>query len=69
MAYNGVIKGSRTFDALAVFTVLSAAQPLVMDVLTQFSLSPKWVSLMNLIMIGVLAYLRVKTTGPVGEQK
>lgn len=67
--YNGMIKGSRTFDALAVFTILSAMQPLAMDLLTQFSFSPKWVSLVNFAMIGVLAYLRVKTTGPVGEPK
>lgn len=64
--YNGMIKGSRTYDALAVFTILTALQPLAMDLLTQFSLSPKWVSLANFIMIGILAYLRFKTTGPVG---
>lgn len=66
--YDGMIKGSRTFDALAVFTILSVLQPLAMDVLTQWSFSPKWVSLANFVMIGILAYLRFKTTGPVGEK-
>ena len=66
--YNGVIKGSRTLDALAVFSILTALQPLAMDLLTQFALSPKWVSLINFVMIGILAYLRFKTTAPVGGQ-
>lgn len=66
--YNGVIKGSRTLDALAVFSILTALQPLAMDLLTQFALSPKWVSLINFVMIGILAYLRFKTTAPVGAQ-
>lgn len=63
---NGIIKGSRTLDMLALFTVFSAAQPLLMDVLVAFALSPKWVSLANLVFISALAYLRFKTTGPVG---
>ena len=66
--YKGVIKKSRTFDALAIFTILTAVQPIIMDTLEQFAISPKWVSLTNLAMIGVLAFLRVKTTGPVGEK-
>jgi hypothetical protein len=68
MAYNGMIQKSRTYDALAVFSVLSALQPLAMDLLQQFALSPKWVSLSNFVMIGILAYLRFKTTGPVGQK-
>lgn len=68
MGYNGVIKGSKTLDTLAVFTILTALQPLAMDLLTQFSLSPKWVSLANFVMIGILAYLRFKTTTAVGEK-
>lgn len=66
---NGIIKGSRTLDTLAIFTVFSATQPLLMDVLTAFNLSPKWISLTNLIFIAILAYLRYKTTGPVGTSK
>lgn len=68
MQYEGIIKKSRTFDALAAFTILTAVQPLAMDVLTQFELSPKWIGLTNLVMIGLLAYLRFKTTGPVGDK-
>jgi hypothetical protein len=66
---NGIINGSRTLDTLAIFTVFSAMQPLLMDVLTAFNLSPKWISLTNLIFIAFLAYLRYKTTGPVGTPK
>lgn len=68
MAYGGIIKRSRTLDMLAVFTVLSAVQPLAMDLLPQFGLSPKWISLSNFLMIGLLAYLRFKTTGAVGDK-
>ena len=68
MEYSGIIKQSRTLDTLAAFTIMTAVQPLIMDTLVQFNLSPKWVSLTNLIFIGVLAYLRFQTTGPVGEK-
>lgn len=68
MEYSGIIKKSRTLDVLALFVVFSAIQPLLMDVLTQFGLSPKWVSLINLVFISALAYLRFKTSTPVGEK-
>lgn len=68
MKYTGLIKGSRTLDTLAIFTVLTALQPMAMDLLTQFEISPKWVSLANFVLIGFLAYLRFKTTGPVGDK-
>jgi len=68
MAYDGIIKKSKTFDVLAAFTVMTAAQPLLMDTLTQFNLSQKWVSLTNLVFIGYLAYLRMKTTGLPGSE-
>lgn len=68
MEYQGVIKQSRTLDTLAAFTIMTAIQPLLMDTLIAFSLSPKWVSLTNLIFIGVLAYLRFQTTTPIGEK-
>ena len=66
MKYSGLIKKSRTLDTLAIFTILTAIQPLAMDVLTQFNFNPKWVSLSNLVMIAILAYLRLVTTVPVG---
>ena len=66
---NGIIKGSRTLDTLALFSVFTAVQPLLMDVLVAFSLSPKWVSLVNLVFIAILAYLRYQTMGPVGAPK
>ena len=67
MAYKGIIAGSRTFDALAMMTVMTAVQPLLMDTLTGFNLSPKWVSLTNILFIGYLAYLRTQTTGSVRQ--
>ena len=68
MEYKGLVKKSRTFDTLIVFTVMTAAQPLLMETLMQFDLSQKWVSLTNLIFIGYLAYLRMKTTGTPGSE-
>ena len=67
MEYKGLVKKSRTFDTLIVFTIMTAAQPLLMDTLMQFDLSQKWISLTNLIFIGYLAYLRMKTTGLPGS--
>ncbi len=66
--YKGIIKKSRTYDMLLVFTILTAIQPLLMDTLTQFALSQKWISLTNLIFIGWMAFLRIKTTGAVGSE-
>ena len=68
MEYKGLVKKSRTFDTLIAFTILTATQPLLMETLTQFNLSQKWVSLTNLIFIGYLAYLRMKTTGTPGSE-
>ena len=68
MAYNGIVRKSKTYDVLVLFTVMTATQPLIMDVLTQFNLSQKWVSLTNLLFIGWMAYLRMQTTGAVGTE-
>ncbi len=68
MPYKGVVKKSRTYDALVLFTIMTATQPLIMDTLTQFNLSQKWVSLSNLLFIGYMAYLRMKTTGTPGSE-
>ena len=68
MAYKGIVKKSRTYDVLVLFTVLTAVQPLLMDTLQQFALSQKWVSLTNLVFIGWMAYVRMKTTGAVGTE-
>ena len=67
MAYNGIIKGSRTLDVVVLFVILSATYPLLMDLLSQFDLSPKWITLVNIIFAGLLAYMRFITTGAVGE--
>ena len=65
--YKGIIHKSRTFDVLAMMTIMTAIQPLLMDTLMQFNFSPKWVSLLNIIFIGILTYLRTKTTGLPGS--
>ena len=68
MAYKGIVKKSRTYDVLILFTVMTAVQPFLMDTLQQFALSQKWVSLTNLLFIGWMAYIRMKTTGAVGTE-
>ena len=68
MSYKGIIKKSRTYDVLVLFTMMTAVQPLLMDTLQQFALSQKWVSLTNLIFIGWMAYLRMQTTGAAGTE-
>lgn len=68
MEYKGIIKKSKTYDVLVLFTMMTAVQPLLMDTLQQFTLSQKWVSLTNLIFIGWMAYLRAQTTGAVGTE-
>lgn len=68
MEYQGVIKKSRTLDVLALFAVLSSMYPLLMDALMEFGLSPKWVTVVNLSFTGLLAWLRFKTTGEVGDK-
>jgi hypothetical protein len=64
--YKGIIKKSRTLDLLAVFAVFSAIQPILIDVLAKFNIGQRWISLVDLIFIGFLAYLRYQTKGPVG---
>ena len=68
MVYNGIVKKSKTYDVLVLFTMMTAMQPLIMDTLQQFALSQKWISLTNLIFIGWMAYLRAQTTGAVGAE-
>lgn len=68
MEYKGIVKKSKTYDVLVLFTIMTAIQPLLMEVLTQFDLSQKWVSLTNLIFIGWMAWLRMQTTGAVGTE-
>lgn len=68
MAYNGIVRKSKTYDVLILFTIMTAIQPILMDTLQQFALSQKWVSLTNLLFIGYLAWLRMQTTGAVGTE-
>ena len=68
MRYDGLIKKSRTYDALAMMTVMTAVQPLLFDMLPLWGLSSKWVSLTNILFIGWLAYLRMNTTGATGTE-
>jgi len=63
MTYNGIIKKSRTYDLAAFMGLLSAAQANLPMVQEQLGDAYGW------IMLGcsmALAFLRKKTTGPVG---
>lgn len=67
MTYQGLINKSRTLDALAILAMLNAVYPAVMEALPEY-LKPGTISIINVLYVGLLAYLRYKTTGPVGAK-
>ena len=69
MAYDGVIKKSRTLDLAAVSVIIDAVS------LGFLAYSPEQLGVgipiymaIRILLTGVAAYLRFKTTGPVGGQ-
>lgn len=66
--YNGVIKKSRTLDAAAVLTFCNAMFPVLQTYLPELGLTAKEMAVFNIVGMGVMAYLRFVTTGPVGEK-
>ena len=69
MAYGGVIKKSRTLDLAAVSVIIDAVS------LGFLAYSPEQLGVgipiymaVRILLTGVAAYLRFKTTGPVGGQ-
>lgn len=67
--YNGMIKGSRTLDLLAVSVVLDAvAFGFLAYTPEQLGVTvPAYMGL-RIALTAVQAYLRFKTVGPVGEK-
>jgi len=69
MEYKGVIKQSRTLDVAALSTVLDAVVPiLVLYSPEQIGLTIPAYMALRMALNGLSAYLRLKTTGPVGEK-
>lgn len=69
MQYQGVIKKSRTLDLAALSTVLDAVAPiLVLYSPEQIGLTIPAYMAVRMAINGLSAYLRLKTTGPVGEK-
>ena len=66
--YNGLIKGSRTLDALALYSFLSVMFPVAVEFLPALGADIKHMAAFNLIMNMALWYLRMKTTTPVGQK-
>ena len=69
MEYNGVIKGSRTLDVAALSVVIDAAS------LGFLAYSPEQLGIaipaymaLRISITALQAYLRFKTTSPVGEK-
>ena len=69
MEYNGLIKGSRTLDVAALSVIIDAIS------LGFLAYSPEQLGIAIPIYMGIRialtafqAYLRFKTTGPVGEK-
>ena len=67
MKYKGLIKKSRTFDALALLTVLDAVFLAFMAYGADL-VSPKDYAIISMLGKGILAYLRLKTTTPIGSK-
>lgn len=65
MNYKGVIKKSRTFDTAALIAVLGVVE-------TNFGLMQgmlgQWYGLSYIVIAGLVVYLRMVTTGPVGQK-
>ena len=67
MTYQGLINKSRTLDALAVLALLNAMYPPIMDLLEKTA-DPVEIAWFNVAYTALLAVLRYKTRGPVGDK-
>ena len=67
MKYNGLIKKSRTFDALALLTILDTVFLAFLTSGTAL-VSPETYAIISIAGKGLLAVLRALTTGPVGQK-
>jgi len=64
MKYQGIIRKSRTLDTAALLGIFGAVQV----TLPGLGLDPAISGYVNMAMAVLIAYLRHKTTGPVGEK-
>ena len=64
MKYKGFINKSRTYDFAAFIAILTAVQQYV----PQLELSKNVITLIGMGIAGMVAWLRKKSTGPVGEK-
>lgn len=67
MKYTGVIKKSRTFDALALLTIFDTVF-LAFLVSGTALVSPETYAIISIVGKGLLTALRLATTGPVGQK-
>lgn len=66
--YKGLILKSRTLDVLAIYAVLESVLMAAQTELVNLGFSQSMQSIVRLVIIGVLTYLRFKTSNPVGEK-
>lgn len=64
MKYQGAIKKSRMYDAAALLGIFGAVQA----TLPGLGLDPQITGIANMVFAVLIAYLRTKTTGPVGQK-
>ncbi len=64
MQYQGITKKSRTLDLAGLLAVLGAVQVALPDL----ALPPQYNGIVTMIVGVLVAFLRFKTTGPVGEK-
>jgi len=68
MTYQGIIKKSRTLDAVALLGICNLMFPVLQTYLPQLGLTTQQMAVFNILGMGLMAYLRFVTTGPVGEK-
>lgn len=68
MIYKGVIKKSRTLDALTLHSFVTAMMPVLDAALPQLGLTIQHMAIYTILVNGLLWWLRYLTTGPVGEK-
>jgi len=68
MAYQGIIKKSRTLDAASLLGIFNIVYPVVQDQLPNLHASPVVIGIVNVVGAIIIAILRFDTKGPVGEK-
>lgn len=68
MKYQGIIKQSRTFDAIALHSFATAMFPVLDMALPDLGLTVAHMAIYNILANAIMWKLRQMTTGPVGEK-